>query len=66
MQDFFKRFQSQQYETAFKQMIDDTISQLPLNSKEEKCEIVMMLAQAMANSCHNKLEELKGEEDALL
>ena len=62
MQDFFKRFQSQQYETAFKQMIDDKISQLTLNSKEEKGEFVMMVAQAMANSCHNKLEELKGDQ----
>ena len=61
MQDFFKRLQSQQYEIALKQMVDDTIEQLPLNSLEEKGEVVMMLAQAMANACHNKLEELKGE-----
>jgi len=59
MQDFFKRFQVKQYEIGFKQMIDDIITQPPLNSEAEKCEVIMMLAQAMANACHNKLEEIK-------
>jgi len=42
-------------------LVDGIIDSVESNSLEEKGEIVMMLAQAMANACHNKLEELKGE-----
>ena len=70
MQDFMEHFVNKQIRMAKEKFISDQITSLvdgivesgELNSVGEKGEVVMMLAQAMANSCHNKLEELKGEE----
>lgn len=60
----FKRIQMFQYSTAFKAMIDDTIKASGLTKEEDHIELVMTLAQSMANASHEIIATIKEGGDA--